>query len=259
MDDEPRKSAKPRTLSRRAAAVKIRARPIVRPVRLSDQVIESLRNDIESGRSAPGSRLPTEKELTESFNVSRTVIREAISRLQTDGLVLAKQGSGIYVADPTEVARSFRLGVEDSEQKTSIREIYELRIGVESEAAALAAVRRTKTDLTLLERALKALASAKNFDGGVDADITFHRLIAQLSKNSAILRFQEFLAAMLGEAIKVARGNSARHSGLAEKVLDEHVRIFEAIAAGDAEEARRAARHHLVNAQERLNLHQKHG
>ncbi|WP_201662339.1 FCD domain-containing protein [Rhizobium setariae] len=218
-------------------------------------MLESLRNDIQSGRTAPGSRLPTEKELTESFNVSRTVIREAISRLQTDGLVIAKQGSGIYVADPMEVTRSFRLGLEDSEQKTSIREVYELRVGVESEAAALAAIRRTKTDLAHLEKSLKALSAPNDFDRGVDADVTFHRLIAQLSKNAAIVRFQEFLASVLAETIKVARGNSARQAGLAETVLDEHVKIFEAIAAGNAEEARLAARHHLVKAQERLNLH----
>ncbi|WP_436639606.1 FadR/GntR family transcriptional regulator [Microbaculum sp. FT89] len=253
MDDEPRKSRKARRLGTHAAPVKVRARPIVRPVRLSDQVIDSLRKDIETGRTAPGSRLPTEKELTESFNVSRTVIREAISRLQSDGLVVARQGSGIFVADPHEVARSFRLGLDDPESKTPIREVYELRIGVESEVAALAAARRTEADLVALEKSLNALLKSSNdFERGVEADVNFHRLIARLSRNRVMLRFQEFLSSMLVETVKIARGNSARQSGLTESVNEEHVRIYKGIVSGDPEKARNAARLHLINARDRL-------
>ncbi|MCY0149653.1 FadR family transcriptional regulator [Hoeflea sp. G2-23] len=255
MDDKPRKSLKPRKSDPRSTPLKVRARPIVRPVRLSDQIMNTLRKDIETGRTAPGSRLPTEKELTETFNVSRTVIREAISRLQSDGLVVARQGAGIFIADPREVARSFRLSLVDTEKQTSIREAYELRIGIESEASALAAQRHTKSDIVQLEKTLdKLLTSADNFDRGVEADVNFHHLIAQISKNKAMLRFQEFLASMLVESVKIARDNSARQEGMTESVNEEHVRIFHAIASGNSDDARQFSRLHLISALNRLQI-----
>lgn len=214
-----------------------------------------MRKDIETGRTTPGSRLPTEKELTETFNVSRTVIREAISRLQSDGLVVARQGAGIFIADPKEVARSFRLGLVDAEKQTSIREAYELRIGIESEASALAAQRRTKSDIVHLEKTLdRLLESADHFDRGVEADVTFHHLIAQISKNKAMLRFQEFLTSMLVESVKMARDNSARQQGMTESVNEEHVKIFDAIAEGNPDDARQYSRLHLISALHRLQL-----
>ncbi len=255
MDDESRQSPEPKQLNRRTDAVKIHAQPIVRPERLSDQVIEALRSDVESGRIAPGSRLPSEKELTESFNVSRTVIREAIWRLQADGLVVSRQGSGIYVTHPSEVVRSFRLGLQDAKSKTSTRELYELRIGVESQAASLAASRRTKADLASLEKLLKTLSSSgHDLQLGVQADVRFHHMVAKLSKNTALLRFEEFLASVLTEAVRLARENSSRYEGLTDLVLHEHVEIFEAIQQGDPDRARTAMREHLVRAQERLGL-----
>lgn len=256
MDDEPGQSANAATrLIRRSGSATIQARPISRPERLSDQVIGALRVDVESGRIAPGSRLPSEKELTETFHVSRTVIREAIMRLQSDGLLVSRQGSGVYVTHPSEVVRSFRLGLDDATSKSSTRELYELRMGVESEAACLAAVRRTKADLIVLGKALKALSVASHdLQSGVTADVHFHLTIAKLSKNSAILRFEEFLASVLTEAVRLARENSAQRKGLTSLVLEEHVAVFDAIKAGDSEAARIALRKHLTNAQDRLGL-----
>lgn len=255
MDDESRQSSQSRLLSRRSVPAKIKSKPIVRPDRLSDLVIDALRNDMESGRIGPGARLPSEKDLTESFNVSRTVIREAISRLQSDGLVVSRQGSGVYVTSPSETTRAFRLGLNDPHEKTTARDIYELRICVESDAAGLAALRRGKADLAMLEKALKTLSAAGgDLEKGVNADVQFHRLIARLTKNSAIIRFHEFLASMLTDTVRLARANSAMHEGLTEYVATEHVAIFDAIVAGDAEKARHAMRMHLNKAQERLGL-----
>lgn len=235
--------------------MKIYGTPIARPARLSDQIINSLRKDIETGSASPGSRLPTEKELTQAFNVSRTVIREAISRLHSDGLVVVRQGAGIFVADPKEVARSFRLGIIDTETLASLRDAYELRIGTESEAAALAAQRHTKSDIARLKKALdRLLAASDNFDFGVKADVAFHHLIAQLSKNKAMLGFQEFLASMLVDSVKTARSNSARQDGLTEVVNKEHVMIFTAISDRNADDARRYTRLHLSNAMNRLQI-----
>lgn len=237
------------------AKIKLRAQPIARPQRLSDDVVTAIRRDIESGRAAPGNRLPSEMELTGTFQVSRTVIREAVSRLQADGLVVSRQGSGIFVTSALKTPRSFRLGTQDSRKLSAAREIFELRVGVESEAAALAAQRRNRTDITALERALNKLTAAKNgAEIGVLADVEFHRRIAEISKNSQIASFLDFLASVLTETIRLARENSARKSGLTDQAHEEHVAIFKAITDGDAEAAREAARRHLINAQVRLGI-----
>lgn len=255
MDDESRQGPYPKQLNRRSGVARIHAQPIIRPERLSDQVIESLRSDIESSRITPGSRLPSEKELAKSFNVSRTVIREAIWRLQADGLVISRQGSGIYVTHPSEVVRSFRLGLSDATSKTSTRELYELRIGVECQTASLAAARRTKSDLVALEKLLEKLQSAAHdLQRGVELDVSFHHMIAKLSKNSALLRFEEFLASVLTEAVRLARENSSRYEGLPDLVMHEHAAIFDAIRHGDPEQAHNTMREHLTSAQERLGL-----
>jgi GntR family transcriptional repressor for pyruvate dehydrogenase complex len=247
-------------VKRRSATAKIRARPIIRPDRLSDRIVEAIREDIEAGRVRQGDRLPTEADLTTAFNVSRTVIREAISRLQAEGMVVARRGSGVYVATPLEVSRSFRMGPSTSESMVSVREIFELRMGVESEAAALAAARCSRSDLASLRRILDRLADRSNsLEEGVEADIAFHQRIAELSKNKQILRFLDFLSSVLAEAIRIARTNSARQEGWSEVAHGEHEAIFRAIASGDPDNARQALRHHLVQAQARLGLIQPQG
>jgi GntR family transcriptional regulator, transcriptional repressor for pyruvate dehydrogenase complex len=258
---EPRKSDRSgRAVTRRALAAKVTAEPILRPDRLSNTIVESLRDDIESGRVRPGERLPTELELMRGFNVSRTVIREAISRLQSEGMVVARRGSGVYVCLPSETARSFRLGPADPEKMATIREIFELRMGVESEAAALAAVRGRQSDIASLGRALDRLAKpGRDFEAGVAADVDFHRRIATLSRNTQIVRFVDFLTAVLTEAIRAARENSSRQEGWSEIAYQEHVAIFDAIAKGKPDEARHAIRFHLTQAQNRLGLIQRRG
>jgi len=214
-----------------------------------------LRSEIESGTYVPGTRLPSENELSKSFNVSRTVIREAIWKLQVDGLVISRQGSGIYITSPSESIRSFRLGVESTRSKNSTRELYELRMGIENQVAYLAAMRRTKSDLALLEKQLKKLQSCDhNLERGSAADLRFHQLIAKFSKNNALHRFEDFLSAVLMEAVMLARQNSARSDGFTDGAMKEHVEIFEAIRHADPDRAHYAMRSHLSAAQKRLGL-----
>lgn len=242
-------------MSGRKAKASIGPRRIARPLRLSDDVLQSLAKDIHSGRLAAGDRLPSEVELAESFGVSRTVIREAISYLKADGLVISRQGLGVFVTSESDTNRPFRLEQRDSVSTKVVREIFELRIGVEAEAAALAAKRRNRSEVAELRGALDKIAKSKDGpDVGVSADVEFHRCIAKISKNTQISKFLNFLESYLVEAIRLARQNSARHIGLTEVVQNEHQAIFEAIADGDPSAAHAAIRNHLQNAQKRLNL-----
>ncbi|MHA6687043.1 FadR/GntR family transcriptional regulator [Mesorhizobium sp. A556] len=216
-------------------------------------MVEVLSADINSGAIQPQECLPSEAELADSFEVSRSVIREAISRMKADGLVISKQGLGVFVTAADDIARPFR--IEDTQNPEIVREIFELRVGVEAEAAALAALRRTKTDLRTFKDVFKSLvAGTSDLELGVAADLEFHLAISKMSKNSQITRFTSYLEKVLRENISVARHNSAKTAGYAELVLNEHRVIYDAICGGDAEAARRGLRAHLESAQKRLGI-----
>ena len=120
----------------------------VSPNSLTDRITATLRDDIVSGKYAPGGQLPPGKELGQHFGVSITVVREALSRLKADGLVASRQGKGVFVPNDAK-ARPFRLALASGTQH-SLFEIFELRMGVEVQAASLAAERRTTRQLAAL-------------------------------------------------------------------------------------------------------------
>jgi len=220
---------------------------------LADQVFGALQGDIADGRLKPGEKLPIEQQMALDFGVSRTVVREAVSRLRSDGLVTVKQGSGVFVAN-APFAQAFRMPAEASSDRAAIREIYELRLGVEVEAAALAAARRVPDDMMRIKRALGAIEATKTGpDFGVEADAEFHRAIALATGNSKIAAFQRYLAVFLLRSITAARANTLK-AGAVDEVMGEHAAICAAIEAGDAKAARAAMRAHLKNAQARLGV-----
>lgn len=106
-----------------------------RKVSLTEKVIASLRQEIESGQREPGSKLPTEPVLTAQFGVSRTVIREAIAALKADGLLEPRQGAGVFVLSPQARTNDTSIFAVDYAQVSDVLEILELRMAVEIEAA----------------------------------------------------------------------------------------------------------------------------
>jgi DNA-binding FadR family transcriptional regulator len=230
-------------------------RKIGRAAPLADQVYGALHADITEGRLKAGEKLPIEPQMALVFGVSRTVIREAVSRLRNDGLVVSKQGAGVYVA-ALPINPAFRMAPSGLENAESIREIFELRLGIEVEAAGLAARRRVPEDLARIERALAAIGATKSGpDLGVEADADFHRAIALATGNSKISSFQRYLSVFLLQSITAARTNTVKVAPASvEDVVGEHEAIFTAIRLMDEDVARRGMRTHLMNAQARLGL-----
>jgi GntR family transcriptional repressor for pyruvate dehydrogenase complex len=222
---------------------------------LPEEVASALARELASGPLGPGDRLPTEQMLVARFGVSRAVVREAISRLKSDGLVVSRRGSGLYVAPPAR--RSFRLdtGVPDADL-ADVGAVFELREAVEEAAASLAALRRTTAGLAAIERAHEALAAVEDWDGaaGVAADIEFHRAVAAATGNARFTGFITFLGNSLAEAIRAARAAASVPDGTRRVTIGEHARILAAIQAGNAAAARRAARAHLRGARRRMGL-----
>ena len=222
---------------------------------LTDEVARLIGAEVSSGRLQPGDRLPTEQQMCDSYGVSRAVVREAVSRLKSDGLLVSHQGRGVFV-NPDGPRAAFRMDVPDLDDKAELAHIVELLGAVEGTAAGLAAERRTKKELAAIKRHLDGMARAvKRGDDGVEDDLRFHQTIALAAHNPFFVSLVDFLDARVRRLMLVARANTARIEGLADKVQAEHEAIFEAIAARDPAAARAAAESHLRNAAQRLRLY----
>ena len=218
---------------------------------LTDQLSSAMTARIASGDLAPGSRLPTEQELSSEFGVSRTVVREAISRLKSEGLVETRQGSGAFVAQ-SKLGIPFRIDPVSVDSLEATVEILELRLAVESEAAALAAERASAGQLAAIRGALDAVRAAfERGDDGVEEDLVFHRAIAEATNNSRYVDLTEFLERYVRHQIQITGGRAARASRMGE-TQSEHQQIFEAIAARDGDAARAKARTHFSQGIERI-------
>jgi GntR family transcriptional repressor for pyruvate dehydrogenase complex len=219
--------------------------------RLSEQLADALAIGIRDGRLQPGERLPTEGALVQRFGVSRAVVREALSRLRTLGLVTTRQGSGAYVADPGPALEQLVLSPDGS--MDAVIQMVEVRRALEAESAALAAARRTPAALRLIRAAARTLDRAVAAGGdGVAEDVALHVAIAQAAHNPFLLATLAYLNHFLLDATRVTRANEATREDFAQQVRDEHAAIIAAIAAGDVVAARLAGATHMVNAAERI-------
>jgi GntR family transcriptional repressor for pyruvate dehydrogenase complex len=229
----------------------------LRTSNLTEQFSQILTQQIESGERSLGSRLPTEEQLAQEFGVSRTVVREGIARLKGDGLVVTRQGLGAFVAE-TFSHVPFRLSREASPTQKTVQEVFELRLGFEAEAAALAAERATSAQLDAIRAALDALNTVQDKGGnGVEEDMCFHLAIARATNNRVYDEFGSFLERYVREQLAISRGNSSS-AGWLSLVQQEHNAIYSGIAARDPEAAAKAARQHLRNGMDRLKRFHSH-
>ena len=227
--------------------------PRRRPRTLALELVDALGDRIRDGRLAPGAKLPTEAEIMAEFGVSRTVVREAISKLQAGGLVATRHGIGTFVAGLGE-APPFRLTAEQFATLRDVIAVLELRIGIETEAAALAAARRSADNLRAMRTALDAFAAA--VEQGRDAvgpDYQFHLEIARATQNAHFAELMGSLGAMIIPRARLETPDplDAQRLEYLRRVNGEHESIFDAIASQDAEAARAAMRTHLANSRER--------
>ena len=225
--------------------------PVKAGTSLADQVAQSLESSIRQGQLRPGDRLPTEVAMVAQFGVSRTVVREAISRLKSSGLVESKQGSGVYV----QAARIEPLDLDKTQaaSQEAVIQIVEVRRALEAEVAELAAARRNPEDLRRIHAAVQALADAvQQGRDGVREDVAFNRAFADAARNPFLIQTLEYLGQFLLGATQVTRANEARRVDFAAQVQSEHLAIVTAVRNGDAATARAAASAHMGNAITRI-------
>ena len=219
---------------------------------LADRVTQVLMLEIKDRKFPVHSRLPSEADMAKRFSVSRTVIREAISRLKSEGLVDSRQGSGTRVLEPN-VATPFRLNMELHDSLNAVLRVIELRRGIEGEMAALAAERRSEAQHARIKKAFNSIRKAERAGkDGVDEDVAFHTAISEACGNPLFSSLLSFLSQYVRSAIHVTRNNEARREDFSKQVHAEHAAIMDAISRQDPLAARAAALNHIEHAALRL-------
>lgn len=220
---------------------------------LADEVTEVLRARILAGEVAAGERLPTESQLSDAFQVSRAVIREAVARLKHEHLVESRQGAGIFRAPE---GGEFPV-LSRAAQKIDARllAVFELRLAVEPMSASLAAQRWQEATIEPIRKSLAQLARAVSTGrGGADADAAFHRSIGVAAGNPLMASLLDFIQGELRSSLTLSHANTRKVAGAAEGVQREHARIARAIEARDGARAADAMERHLRNSAVRLSI-----
>lgn len=216
----------------------------------SDEAYRRLREYIERDGATEGTRLPSESEFADKLGISRASIREALARLRAEGRTVSRRGSGTFIARPVKTELVRLSAIE------SIRDVidwHEFRLAIESEIAALAAERRTDSDLARMQRAQNALLAKLALSSGNREDAEFHHAVATGSHNQKLIETSKALTSHIFRWTEVTRKHVILT--LAERreiIANEHGEIIAAIAARKSDEARQAARRHLLNGRARL-------
>lgn len=217
-------------------------KPRKRPRKLAQNLVNELTGRIAEGELQLGDKLPTESAIMAQQGVSRTVVREALQRLQASGLVETRHGVGTFViAKPGEASPRLEVAVDPVRDAVAI---LELRLSLETEAAGLAAERRTEAQLSAIKAAFEELQACESQDsqGASKADLQFHLRIAEATGNHYFVDIMNHLGSSLVPRKRIDT----------QRVHHEHEEVVAAIARQDSYAARAAMRLHLSNSRERF-------
>lgn len=219
---------------------------LARAGNLPDTIAQQLRKTILAGGLAPGSKLPPEQVLASEFGVSRNVVREAIARLKLSGYVQTRHGVGSFVASDAG-QRSFEIASGEILGIPQLKQIYQLRIEVESGAAALAAEQRTDEQIVALRQSLiRGDQAGHDWKQGTETALDFHMLISEATNNLHFSRLLTHMRYVIRDAMQSMRLRSVGSDRIVE-VAQEHRVVFEALLQKNSDGARQAMRTHLTN------------
>ncbi|MBM7634586.1 FadR/GntR family transcriptional regulator [Geomicrobium sediminis] len=220
---------------------------------ISQQVLEQLKEMIQKEPYRRGVKLPSEQELSDLFQVSRSPIREALSVLTAAGVIESKQGGGRWVKDVklVDMLSNLKMGLISMEE---VHSLLEMRHIIETEAAALAATRANERDLIRLETALLQFKETVQDETviGSEADTHFHYEIVRASKNPFLVSSLENIGELLNQAIEYSLRFNIGKTEKRRDVYKEHENVFLAIQKKDASGAREAMNIHITNVRKKL-------
>ena len=217
----------------------------IKPKRISDQVFDQLRELIFRGEFKTGEKILTERELAEAFGVSRTSVRDAINKLVVMGLLQQRQGQGTFVRSPKSSEKSILATMVES-QGASITDVLEVRMGLECNAAAMAATRAVEKDFQFMQKSIQEMQEEVNSGRlGTEADASFHMAIAYATNNPLQIFIMKNVYDFLFTGIKVNLEGLYKVPGNIDTILDQHQAIFQAIREHSPEAAYRAMKRHI--------------
>jgi len=219
---------------------------VIKKTRIHEEVVSQVQDLIKQGRLKARDQLPSERELAETFKVSRTSVREALRALETQGLIISKTGAGNFIADLPVESLVGPLAKLLSEEKSALADIFELRELIEPHIAALAAERATRNDIAQLKNILNKQTEAVNRgETGVEADAELHYLIGRATRNQALQKLVSGLMEMLSRS----REESLQTLDRRNASIDSHREIIAAIETHDRNKARETMQRHIEQVQ----------
>jgi GntR family transcriptional repressor for pyruvate dehydrogenase complex len=231
---------------------------VVEKKRAYEDIVRQVIALIEEGKLKRGDQLPSERDLTEIFKVSRTTVREAIRTLESMKLLQCRQGTGTYVLASSGEDLIQPLAAALFNAKDDIRDIFYTRKIIEPHVAQLAAENATPQDIEKMEKILRMQAECiKRGENIIETDSAFHSLVAGAAKNSVIERLSLALVDLLKQARKEYLADD-ESNGRSKESLAGHQRVLSAVKKGDSEEAKNAMSQHLEDI-ERITFQSKGG
>ncbi|USK58024.1 FadR/GntR family transcriptional regulator [Peribacillus asahii] len=216
-------------------------------------IVDQINEYFLSGKLKPGDKLPTERDLANHFNVSRTSVREALRKLEIKGIIKIKQGSGSFIKTSENLAVEEISSTIMNAEKKLIYEMLEFRRMLEVECASLASQRATSEDLNRIREALEMMDHAKNdVELGLQADLNFHISIVCASHNSIFLQLIKTLSGHMQDTIRATRRQRLANHGRNQDTINEHKEIYLAIATGDADQAAQLMEKHITQIRKEL-------
>jgi len=218
----------------------------IRPKKISEEIVTQIKVLIADGQLKPGERVPSERELASLLGVSRPSVREAIMVLEAMGLVESRQGGGTYVRSLTAAALADPLSSMVEKNPRMLHNLAEVRMGLETWSAYLAAQRATDEEIAELRKLVVEMERQAE-SGGWDAEIDtrFHYAITTATHNTIQLHVLNTIHGLFHTTIMVALTEFYQKEGYIEMLLDHHRTIMERIAARDPDGARQAMTEHL--------------
>lgn len=217
----------------------------IKPKRISDQVFDQLRELIFRGEFKAGEKILTERELAEAFGVSRTSVRDAINKLVVMGLLEQKQGQGTFVRSPESREKSLLANMVES-QDASITDLLEVRMGLECNAAAMAASRAVEKDFQFMEKSIEEMQQeVQSGRLGTEADASFHMAIAYATNNPLQVFIMKNFYDFLFTGIKANLEGLYKVPGNIDIILEQHKQICHAIRSHDPKAAFNAMQRHI--------------
>ncbi|WP_020617620.1 FadR/GntR family transcriptional regulator [Paenibacillus daejeonensis] len=229
----------------------------IKTQKIYEQIADRLQERIEQGGWRSGDKLPSTKELSEQFQVGRSTMREALSALKAKGLIEIRQGEGCFVRELTP--QELELPGLLLPGRESVLELLEARKALEIANSAIAAVKHTEADLRAFEELLSSMKAHLGDEAeGEAADIRFHKLLAEATHNSIMVRLLDSISSQMETAIRETRRLQLySNAEVSHRLWDEHQAIYNAVAKRDAQGAEQAMRTHLDHVEQVLRAYIK--